>query len=115
MKKTLIILILSLVSCTKVEVIPTPSVNTKSDIFSVQESTVTNNQDITFKLTTAGFCTLTISNSATGQVITREKISGVIGENKIKIYTNSLPKGYLLLVLEDNNKNQLGKTTIINN
>ena len=55
------------------------------------------------------------SKKKSGQVVSRERFIGKIGENNKKIYTNSLPKGYLLLVLEDNNKNQLGKTTIINN
>jgi hypothetical protein len=32
-----------------------------------------------------------------------------------KIYTNSLPKGYLYLVLEDVGRNQLKKTKIIIN
>jgi hypothetical protein len=58
---------------------------------------------------------LTLLDNNTGQVISREKFNGQNGENVKKIYTNSLPKGYLILVLEDNNKTQLGKTTIINN
>jgi hypothetical protein len=58
--------------------------------------------------------TLTLIDKESGQVVSRERFTGQSGENFKKIYTNSLPKGYLLLVLEDNNKNQLGKT-IINN
>jgi hypothetical protein len=35
-----------------------------------------------------------------------------VGENKLKIYTSSLPVKYLYLLLEDESKSQIGKTTI---
>jgi hypothetical protein len=35
-----------------------------------------------------------------------------MGENKLKIYTKSLPVKYLYLVLEDASKTQVGKTSI---
>jgi hypothetical protein len=67
------------------------------------------------RLPSAGKYTLTLINNNSGQVVSRELFNGQKGENIKKIFTNSLPKGYLLLVLEDINKNQIGKTTIINN
>ena len=94
---------------------PLPDVIAASDIFSVKESVVTNGQSIHFKLPSAGTCSLSLIDGKTNQVISRERFIGQSGENVKKIYTNSLPKGYLILVLEDINKNQLGKTTIINN
>ena len=104
--------LLLLSACTKVE-LPTPIVVTNTDIFSVKESTVTDGQIITFDLKADGVYTLTIGNEATGQVVTRERFIGKIGQNKLTLYTKSLPTSYLYLLLEDENKTQVGKTTII--
>ena len=113
MRKICFILGLLLLSaCTKVE-LPTPIVVTNTDIFSVKESAVVDGQEIKFTLKTDGVHTLTIGNDATGQVITRERFIGKIGENKLILYTKSLPVTYLYLLLEDGNKTQVGKTIII--
>ena len=112
MKKILFILSFSLIACKKVEVIPTPPpVNVK--IFSVAESSVENGQEIQFDLTKTGVYTLTIGDSVTNQVLTRERFNGQIGINKKKIYTKGLQSKYLYLLLEDVTKTQIGKTTII--
>ena len=112
MKKILFILSFSLIACKKVEVIPTPPpVNVK--IFSVKESSVENGQEIQFDLTKNGVYTLTIGDSVTNQVLTRERFNGQIGINKKKIYTKSLSVKYLYLLLEDENKSKVGKTIII--
>ena len=108
MKKLFIILLL-LSSCRKVEVQPQPPV--VQDIFSVTESTVSNGGDIYFDLKSSGIYTLTMLDEIQN-VITRERISGKIGQNKLKIYTSSLPVKYLYLVLEDQSKTQIGKTAI---
>ena len=113
MRKICFILGLVLLSaCTKVD-IPTPIAPTNTDIFSVKESAVTDGQEIKFTLKEAGVYTLTIGDDATGQVVTRERFIGKIGENKLTLYTKSLPTTYLYLLLEDGNKTQVGKTTII--
>ena len=112
MKKILFILSFSLIACKKVEVIPTPPpVNVK--IFSVKESSVENGQEIQFDLTKNGVYTLTMGDSTTNQVLTRERFNGQIGINKKKIYTKSLSVKYLYLLLEDENKSKVGKTIII--
>jgi hypothetical protein len=108
MKKLLFILLLT--GCTKVA--PTPVPTATKDIFSVSQSDVSNGADITINLKTAGVYTLTMGDSVTNQVITRERFSGKVGENKLKIYTSSLPVKYLYLVLEDASKTQIGKTSI---
>jgi hypothetical protein len=108
MKKLLIILLL-LSACKKIEVQPQPPV--VQDIFSVTESTVVNGGDIYFDLKTAGIYTLTMLDE-TQNVITRERISCKVGQNKLKIYTSSLPVKYLYLVLEDQSRTQIGKTAI---
>jgi len=113
MRKLYFILFLLLISaCTKME-IPIPVAPTNTDIFSVKESAVTDGQEIKFTLKTDGVHTLTIGDDATGQVITRERFIGKIGENKLILYTKSLPVTYLYLLLEDGNKTQVGKTIII--
>ena len=113
MRKLYFILFLLLISaCRKMEILPIPEpVNT--NIFGVKETAVVDGQEIKFTLKTDGVHTLTIGNDATGQVITRERFIGKIGENKLTLYTKSLPTSYLYLLLEDENKTQVGKTTII--
>jgi hypothetical protein len=108
MKKLLFILLL-LPACKKIDVQPQPP--TIQDIFSVAESTVSNGGDIYFDLKSAGTYTLTMLDQ-TQNVITRERISGKVGQNKLKIYTSSLPVKYLYLVLEDQSRTQIGKTAI---
>lgn len=113
MKKLLFIFVILLWGCTKID-IPTPTPPVEK-IFNVGESRVTNGQSIHFDLTSNAVHYLTLIDKNSGQVIGREKFIGQTGENVKKIYTNSLPKGYLYLVLEDVDKNQLKKTIIIIN
>ena len=112
MKKILFILVLTLVGCRKIEVRPEPKPIT-TNIFSNAENTIDNGQEIQFDLTKNGVYTLTIGDSTTNQVLTRERFKGQIGINKKKIYTNTLEIKYLYLLLEDESKNKVGKTTII--
>ena len=112
MKKILFILALTLVGCRKVApVIVTPV--TTTNIFSKSENTIDNGQEIQFDLTKNGVYTLTMGDSTTNQVLTRERFNGQIGINKKKIYTKSLSVKYLYLLLEDENKSKVGKTIII--
>jgi hypothetical protein len=78
----------------------------------VSESSVSDGDEITFKLTSDSTYILKLVDFQTGQVLTKEKIIGKIGDNKLKIYTKSIPSKYLYLVLEDINKNQKGKTKL---
>ena len=113
MKKIILISLILLVGCKKVD-IPTPIAPVEK-IFNVGESNVINGQSIYFELPSAGTYMITLIDVTTSQVISRERFNGQLGENVKKIYTNSLPKGYLYLVLEDVNKNELKKTKIIIN
>jgi hypothetical protein len=113
MKKLLFILLLTFVACKKVLVAPVEvRVN---NIFDAPQNTITNGQEIQFDLTKNGVYTLTIGDSVTNQVLTRERFNGQIGQNKKKIYTKGLQIKYLYLLLEDASKNKVGKTTIIIN
>ena len=113
MKKLILIPFFLLVGCTKVD-IPTPTPPVEK-IFNVGESNVTNGQSLYFELPSEGTYMLSLIDINTNQVISRERFVGQNGENVKKIYTNSLPKGYLYLVLEDVDRNQLKKTKIIIN
>jgi len=113
MKKILLISLVLFWGCNKVD-IPTPNPPVEK-IFNVGESRVTNGQSIYFDLPSAGTFMLSLIDINTNQVISREKFIGQNGENVKKIYTNSLPKGYLYLVLEDVSRNELKKTKIIIN
>jgi hypothetical protein len=115
MKKALIIMAVAVLfgGCTKYEIEPAPSPPIIKDIFSVSQSTVTNAQTFNFTLPSTGPYTLTLIDSLTKQVISREKIYGGAGLNTRNIYTKTIQSKYLQLVLLDANNNQIGKTTII--
>lgn len=111
MKKILIIFLILLWGCTKMEIEPTPPPVEK--IFNVGESSVSNGQSIHFVLPSAGVYTLTLIDKESGNVVSRERFVGQSGENVKKIYTNSIQSKYLYLLLEDVTKKEIGKTTII--
>ena len=85
------------------------------DIFKLEQSTLGNKSEITFKVEKEGVYIVTMIDKNTNQVISREKIKCVMGNNKIKIYTKTIPTRYLYLRLEDSFNNQLGNTIIIIN
>jgi len=113
MKKLILISFILLVGCTKPE-LPTPTIPIEK-IFTVNESKVVNGQSIYFDLPSAGVYTLTLIDKQSEQVVSRERFTGQNGENVKKIYTNSLSKGYLYLVLKDANNTEINRTTIIIN
>lgn len=102
-----------MIGCTKIEIEPAPQPKMLVDVFSVSENQVSDGEEIMFKLTSDSLYTIKLVDKITGQVLSKEKIKGIIGANKIKIYTKSLPSKYLYLVLEDGNKKEMNKTTII--
>jgi len=112
MKKLYFILTIIISSCTKMD-LPEPTISANVNIFSVTQSEVNDGQEIIFDLKSGGTYTLTIGNSENNQVITREKFVGNTGQNKLILYTKSLPKGSLYLLLEDSNKSTVSKTIII--
>ena len=114
MKWTKIIIlccIISIISCRKVEVIPTPQPTT-TDIFSKSEVAVKDGQDIQFKLTSAGKYILTLMDSTQTQVVTKEKFNGIVGDNTKKIYTKSLSQKTLYLYIVNENNQEIGRTLI---
>ena len=115
MKRLLLIswFLLFLFSCRKEEILPVPPPKPEVDIFTITESEVSDGEEIMFKLYSDSTYTLKLVDKVNGQVLSKEKIKGINGANKIKIYTKSLPAKYLYLVLEDGNKKEMNKTTII--
>ena len=111
-KIILLVCIGVVVSCAEPE-LPTPPLPTTEKIFNVKESSVVDGQDIYFDLPSNGVYTLTLIDKESGQVISRERFKWTSGENIKKIYTNSLQKRYLYLLLEDVTRKEIGKTTII--
>ena len=83
------------------------------DIFKVEQSTLSNKSEISFNIEKEGMYIVTMIDRNTNQVISREKIKCITGNNKIKIYTKTLPTRYLYLKLEDSFNNQLANTIII--
>lgn len=117
MKWTKIIILCCLtfiISCKKVEVLPTPPESNK-EFFTSSEVTVKNGQTINFTLSSSGTYTLSMIDTIKNQVVTRERFIGKSGLNSLKIYTNSLPTKYLSVELKDQNNQQIGKTRIIIN
>ena len=114
MKKLILISLILLVGCRKVD-IPTPAPPTNKEFFTSSENTVKNGDLINFNLNTSGVYTLTMMDTIQNQVVSRERFTGKVGLNSLKIYTNSLPTKYLSVELKDQNNNQIGKTRIIIN
>lgn len=112
MKKTLFTFLILLWGCSKEELPPLPEPIKVTKIFTVTESTVTNGQSIHFDLPSDGTYILILTDKETGQVISKEKFNGKLGENVKKIFTNSIPGKYLYLTLVDNNKTEINKTII---
>jgi len=112
--KKLVVILLLLVACKKTD-IPTPPPPPVKDIFATSQSTVSNGDNIYFNLKSPSTYTLTMFDSVTTQVITRERFKGKNGINNLRIYTSSLPIKYLYLVLMDSTNTQIGKTKLIIN
>lgn len=100
-------------SCYKEEIEPIPQPKPVVDIFTQQETTISDGEEIMFKLASDSTFILKLVDKASGQVLSKEKILGKSGANNFKIYTKSLESKYLYLVLEGNNKKEISKTTLI--
>jgi hypothetical protein len=117
MKRIKIILLccaVFILSCKKT-VLFTPELPTNVEFFSLSENKVKNGDVININLTTVGTYTLTMIDTVQNQVVSRERFTGKVGLNSLKIFTNTLPTKNLSVVLKDQNNNQIGKTRIIIN
>ena len=113
MKWTKIIIfccIIFIISCRKVEVIP-QSQPINKDIFAKSEVSVSDGQDIQFTLETAGKYTFVLTDSV-NQIVSKERFTGIVGNNIKKIYTKSLSQKSLYLYLTDESNNKIKQTKI---
>lgn len=110
MKKIILILILFVIGCRKLDVVPQPETN--KNIFEQTSVVVQNGQDIEFKLETDGKYFLVLFDSTTNMVISKEKFNGMVGNNVKKIYTNSFQQKNLYLLLNTENNLTIKKTLI---
>lgn len=104
-----------MMSCRKEEILPVEPIKPKVDIFTLEQSKVTDGEEIMFNLPLDGVYTVKLIDKTTNQVLSKERFAGKKGTNNLKIYTKSLPVQYLYLTVEDMDKNQIGKTTITTN
>lgn len=88
---------------------------TNVEFFSLSENKVKNGDVININIKTGGVYTLTMVDTVQNQIISRERFTGKVGLNSLKIFTNTLPTKYLSVVLKDQNNNEIGKTRIIIN
>jgi hypothetical protein len=114
MKYIILFFVFFIISCRKVD-IPIPTPPTSKEFFKTSENTVKNGDLINFNLTTGGIYTLTMIDTVQNQVVSRERFTGKVGLNSLKIFTNTLPTKNLSVVLKDQNNNEIGKTKIIIN
>lgn len=98
-------------SCMQEVVEPIPT--KPSNIFSQKETIILDGDEIIFELEVEGEYCLTLVDVETSQVITREKIVGIKGINKLNIYTKSIESRYLYLVLSSNCRRELLRTKVI--
>jgi len=118
MKKIEIIilcLMFFITSCYKEDINPIPQPKPIVDIFTQSEASISDGDEVMFKLVADGDYILKLVDKSTNQTISKEKISGKLGENKIKIYTKTLQSKYLYLVLENVDKKEINKTNLIIN
>lgn len=103
--------IVLITACSKDEILPTPP--QPMNIFSVGEYTIVDSEEVSFELQTNGMYILKLVHGQTNQVLSKEKIVGKVGNNKIKIYTKSLPTNNFYLILETQDKIEMGKVKLI--
>jgi hypothetical protein len=111
MKRLTLLFLILLSSC--VQEVVEPILTKPSNIFSQKETVVLNGEEITFELEVGGIYFITLVDIETSQVLTKEKIVGIKGINNLNIYTKSIESRYLYLVLSDNNRKEIIRTTVI--
>lgn len=108
------LLIILFFSCRKIDVVPSP-IPKQTYIFDNKQIDVKNGDSYEYVLDKPGRYTLTMVDSISNQVVSREKIVGKTGINKLTIYTKTLQSKYLYLVLRDSVESVIGKTILLIN
>ena len=110
MKKSLMFLLLFLLSCQPDELMVVEPYPQYEMIFEESISKVVDGQEFSFEVTSIDKHQLIIENG--NSVITKESFNPTMGLNTKILYTKSLPKGELNLSLV-NDSLEIAKTTII--
>lgn len=111
MKKLIIILTFFMCSCYQETIEPLPDITT--DIFSQKENIINDGIELNINLPADGVYFVSMVDLETNQLVSKEKLNGIKGLNKLNIYTKSISSRYLYLVLQDENKNELNKTKLV--
>ena len=93
-----LVFFLFLFSCHKEDIIPITPPKVNIDVFTQTETSISNGNQVMFKLTSDSTYILKLVDKSTNQVISKEKIIGKVGENIINIYTKSIQSKYLYLI-----------------
>ena len=109
--KKLLIISLFLLGCRKTAPVAYNPIGV-ADVFKVSQISVTNGQTINFNLQSAGKYTLVLFDTTTNEVVSKEKFSGIVGNNAKKIYTTTFTQKTLYLYLTDSVGNQISKTKV---
>jgi len=110
MKKLWILILLILLSCQPDELMVVEPYPQYEMIFEESISKVVDGQEFSFEVSTTDVHQLIIKNN--NSVITKESFTPTMGLNTRILYTKSLPKGELSLILF-NLSNELERTKII--
>lgn len=113
MRKYVLIIFLFLMACEPDMIAEISSINTTEIIFDSNEVSVTNGQDISFDITETTQHQLIITKQD-GSVLSKESFIPTLGLNTRKIYTKTLPKERLQLILVNDNET-IKKTFILIN
>jgi len=100
MKKYLIFLLLIVLSCQRDELEPIGGIEREDMIFAVTESKVVDGQTIFFNILSEEEHTLIIFDEETQSVVAKESFQPRVGLFDRRIYTKSLPKKRLQLILK---------------
>jgi len=111
MRKILLFILLILVSCQPDELMVVEPYPQYEMIFEESMSKVVDGQEFSFEVSTTEEYTLIISHQ-NSSVISKESFMPTMGLNTKILYTKSLPKGELNLILILS-KEEIQKTTII--
>ena len=107
----ILICVLYLTACSKDDILPV-EVLKPTNIFTLNEYSISNGEEVGFELKENGTYILKLVNYQTNQVLSKEKITGKIGVNLINVYTNTLPVNQFYLILETDRGNELSKVKL---
>ncbi len=118
MKKliSILVLITTLVGCSKDDIFIEPTPNVKAELqikdvvgIKLETAFVTSEVSMNIKMETAGLVTVKIFDIA-NRVVSKETMNVKAGDNLLKVYTSALPSSGYRIGLFDSNNKQLGIT-----